>query len=47
MPTTEATARFGNISDTAVKRFVDQAWCAAPAKLISITAVQSPSVVAA
>ena len=40
MPTTELTARFGNISDAVVKIFALQAWCAAVARLISQTAGQ-------
>jgi len=31
------------MSDTVVKRFADQAWCAAPASPIRSTAVQSPT----
>jgi hypothetical protein len=45
MPVIDATACFGNISETVVKRLADQAWCAAPARPISNTAVQSPTVV--
>ena len=45
MPTTEATARLGNMSETVVNRFADQAWWAAPAMPISTTALQSPTLV--
>src|ERR1035437_444571 len=31
-PTTDATARFGNMSDTTVYIVADQPWCAAPAR---------------
>ena len=39
-PTSDATARFGNMSDVVVNRFADQAWCAAPAMPISTTAAR-------
>ena len=45
MPTMLATARFGNTSETLVNRLADQAWCAAPARPISSTALQSPTCV--
>src|ERR1041384_3839362 len=38
MPTTEPTARLGNRSDESVKRFADQPWCAAAARLTMPTA---------
>src|SRR5450755_616559 len=38
IPTTEATARRGNISEAKVKRLADHPWCAAVARLISATA---------
>ena len=41
MPTTEATARLGNMSETVVNRLADQAWCAAPAMPMSSTAPQA------
>jgi len=40
IPTTELTARLGNISDAVVKMLALQAWCAAAAKLMSATACQ-------
>ena len=39
-PTTEPTACRGNMSDTSVKRFADQPWCAAAATPMSVTATQ-------
>ncbi len=45
MPMIEATACFGNMSETVVKRFADHAWCAAPASPMSSTAGQSPTLV--
>jgi len=45
IPTTEATALLGNMSETVVKRFADQAWCAEAAMPMSTTAVQSPTLV--
>src|SRR3954466_2033274 len=44
-PVTDATAVFGNMSDTVVNKFADQAWCAAPATPSSTTAVQGPTLV--
>src|SRR5687768_8941132 len=41
IPTTEPTARRGNMSDTVVKRLALQPWCAAAARLISATADQT------
>src|SRR5207248_107741 len=38
MPTTEPTARRGNMSDAIVKMFALQPWCAAAARLMSATA---------
>src|SRR5262245_22530295 len=38
MPTMEATARFGNMSDENVKMFADQAWCAEAATPMRMTA---------
>ena len=43
MPTTDATARLGNMSEALVNRFADQAWCEAPAIPIRITAAQLPT----
>ena len=40
MPTSDATARLGNMSETVVNRLADHAWCAAPATPISTTALQ-------
>src|ERR1700733_240154 len=40
IPTTEDTARLGNISDAVVKILALQAWWAAAARLISATTVQ-------
>src|SRR5688500_693609 len=37
-PTTEATARPGNVSETSVNKFTDHPWCAAAARLSSPTA---------
>ena len=39
-PTTDPTARRGNMSDENVKRFADQPWCAAAATLTRPTATQ-------
>src|SRR6476661_3030518 len=47
MPTTEPTARLGNMSDVVVKRLHDQPWCAAAARPISTTATQKLDVCAA
>ena len=40
MPTTEPTARRGNMSEAIVKMFALQPWCAAAARLTSATATQ-------
>src|ERR1700693_6417886 len=40
MPTTEPTARRGNISDAVVNRFADHPWCAAAASPTRPTASQ-------
>src|SRR5436309_12114516 len=40
-PTTEPTARFGNMSDASVKTLQDQPWCAAAARPTSMTATHS------
>src|SRR6476620_4976685 len=40
MPTTEPTARRGNMSEVVVKRLHDHPWCAAAAKPIKPTATQ-------
>nr|WP_290937805.1 hypothetical protein [Haliscomenobacter sp.] len=40
MPTTEATAFLGNISDTVVKILALQAWCAEAPMPISTTGIQ-------
>src|SRR5438270_9301626 len=42
IPTTEATARRGNISEAVVKMLHDQPWWAAVASPMSATAGQSP-----
>src|SRR5678815_3450208 len=47
MPTTDPTARRGNISDVVVKRLHDQPWCAAAARPINETATQRFDVCAA
>ena len=46
MPTIVPTSFFAKMSDTVVKRFADHAWCAAPARPMSRTAGQSPTLVA-
>ena len=38
MPTTEPTARRGNMSEASVKMLADQPWCAAAARPTSSTA---------
>src|SRR5215468_9800080 len=40
-PTTEATARFGNMSDASVNTLHDQPWCAAAAMPTRTTATHS------
>src|SRR5262245_32950809 len=47
MPTTDPTARRGNISDVVVNRLHDQPWCAAAASPINKTAIQRFDVCAA
>src|SRR6185503_12891767 len=47
MPTTDPTARRGNMSDVVVKRLHDQPWCAAAASPINTTATQRFDVCAA
>src|SRR3954471_5353173 len=46
-PTTDATARRGNMSELSVYRFDDHPWCAAAAREISATAVHRSVVRAA
>src|SRR6187551_1735453 len=46
IPTNDATARLGNMSEVVVNRLADHAWCAAPAMPISNTAVHGSTRVA-
>src|SRR5215813_6209108 len=46
-PTTEPTARLGNVSEARVNMLADQPWCPAAASPIKTTAVQRPDALAA
>ena len=47
MPTIEATARLGNMSEESVKRFAEKPWCAAAARPMMRTADHRPSTLVA